>query len=152
MQHRVAPALGHAGDAVERLRQQRLGARLAAPRVNQRLDRERERHLAEPLASAARRVLQRLLPAAPVEQAARDRDHDPVAGNRRLVVVEQPQRVGGDVVDDRVLARVGGDRDAVDVGADRLHVQAGGACVRQRPRQHARSPRDGPDARTRARA
>ena len=130
MQHRVAPALGHAGDPVDRLRQKCLRARLTAPGVNQRLDGERHRHLPEPFPSAARCVLQRGLPAAPVEQAARDRDHNAVAGNRRLVVIEQAQRVGGDVVDDRVLARVGGDHDAVDVGADRLHVQGGGARVR----------------------
>ena len=45
MKHRVAPPLGHASDARHGLLEQRLSARLAPPRADQRLDRERKRHL-----------------------------------------------------------------------------------------------------------
>ena len=136
MKRRVAPAGGHARDTRERLLEQRFGALLAPPRADQRLDHEREGDLPEPLAPPPRRALERLLPAAPVEQASGHGDLHGVAGNRRLVVVEQLERGGGNGVDGRVVARIGCHHDAVDIRPDRLHVQPCGARVGERARQH----------------
>jgi len=119
----VSPSRRDAREVVERLMECAVGAWTSTPGVYEPLDDLGKRHGPVPRARAESRMGARIVPPPSIEHAAGKRDRHVVAGDRRLVVIKQRQRVGRRGVDHGVLA-------AGDVGA-RVPVGVEGSLVLQ---------------------